>query len=111
MIVPRSKLLFWFAAIALPFGLLAALAPEAGVVSLAAVGVLAIVAIADAVGAGKSLAAKAVAEVVRRGDPARHDQRPPRPWPTDDPLMARAGAQWWETMASRTVACGQEWHA
>ena len=26
-------------------------------------------------------------------------------------LLARTGAQWWETMASRTVACGQEWHA
>lgn len=55
MIVPRSRLLFWVAAIVLPFALLAAVAPEAGIVSALFIGGLGAVAIADALGARRAL--------------------------------------------------------
>lgn len=56
MIVPRDKLLFWTAAIVLPFALLMAVAPNAIVVSLMLIAGLFLIAIADAIGARKSLA-------------------------------------------------------
>ena len=56
MIVPRSRLLFWVAAIVLPFALLGAVSPPAADVSLLLMGALAVVALADAWGARKSLA-------------------------------------------------------
>jgi uncharacterized protein (DUF58 family) len=56
MIVPRSRLLFWVGAVVLPFTFLAAVAPSATAVSLAFIGGLFGVVIADAMGAQKSLA-------------------------------------------------------
>ena len=56
MIVPRNKLLFWVAAIVLPFALLSAVVPSAITVSLAFIGGLLLAAIADALGARQSLA-------------------------------------------------------
>lgn len=56
MIVPRNKLLFWVAAIVLPFALLSAIAPAAMMVSLLFIGGLFLAAIADALSARKSLA-------------------------------------------------------
>jgi len=56
MVVPRNKLLFWVAAVALPFALLAAVAPESAPVCAVFVGGLAVAALADAWGARKSLA-------------------------------------------------------
>ena len=40
MIVPQNRLLLWFAVIVLPFALLMAVEPAAGVVSLALIGAL-----------------------------------------------------------------------
>lgn len=56
MIVPRSKLLFWTAAIVLPFAFLAAVAPGAAAISLAFIAGLLLIAIADAVAAPRNLA-------------------------------------------------------
>jgi uncharacterized protein (DUF58 family) len=56
MIVPRSRLLFWVAAIILPFALIGAVVPATAAVSLLFIGGLFLVAIADAVGARNSLA-------------------------------------------------------
>jgi uncharacterized protein (DUF58 family) len=55
MIVPRSKLLFWVAAIILPFALLGAVVPGALAVSLVFVGGLLVVVMVDSVGAFTSL--------------------------------------------------------
>ena len=56
MIVPRSRLLFWVAAIVLPFALIAAVAPASAAVALLLIGGFFLVAMVDAVGGGKSLA-------------------------------------------------------
>ena len=56
MIVPRSRLLFWVAAIVLPFALIAAVAPASAAVALLLIGGFVLVAMVDAVGGGKSLA-------------------------------------------------------
>ena len=55
MIVPRSRLLFWVAAIVLPFAFLAAVVPAAATVSLLFIGGLLLVVLADAIGARKNL--------------------------------------------------------
>ena len=55
MIVPRTRLLFWVAAIVLPFALLAAVAPGSAVVSLSLIGVFVLVVIVDAIGSSRSL--------------------------------------------------------
>ena len=67
MIVPQNRLLFWFAAIVLPFALAMAVEPAAAVVSLACVGALGIVLIGDAIAGHSHLAgiAMALPEVVR----------------------------------------------
>lgn len=56
MIVPSSRMLFWVAAIVLPFALVAAVAPTAASVALLFIGALLVAAIADAIGARKNLA-------------------------------------------------------
>jgi uncharacterized protein (DUF58 family) len=56
MILPRSKLLFWVAAVVLPFALLGAVVPGAMGISLALIGALVIIVIADAAMSGRSLA-------------------------------------------------------
>ena len=56
MLVPSSKLLFWSAAIVLPFALIGAVAPAAVAVSLGFIGGFLLVAIADAAGARNKLA-------------------------------------------------------
>ena len=56
MIVPRSRLLFWVAAIVLPFALIAAIAPASAAVALLLIVGFFLVAMVDAVGGGKSLA-------------------------------------------------------
>jgi uncharacterized protein (DUF58 family) len=56
MIVPRNRLLFWFAVVALPFALLGAVEPGAGAISVVAIGGLVTLAVADAVGTRVSLA-------------------------------------------------------
>ncbi len=56
MIVPRSRLLFWVAAVVLPFAFLAAVAPNAAAVSLLFIAGLFLVAAVDAFGARKGLA-------------------------------------------------------
>ncbi|HEU6446956.1 MAG TPA: DUF58 domain-containing protein [Verrucomicrobiae bacterium] len=56
MIVPTNKLLFWTAAITLPFAFLIAVAPNAVVISLVLMAAFFLLVIADAIGAGKSLA-------------------------------------------------------
>jgi len=56
MIVPRSKLLFWVAALVVPLALLAALAPDAAPFCILIAGGLALAVLADGLGAGKSLA-------------------------------------------------------
>ena len=56
MIVPSSRLLFWVAAVILPFALIAAVVPATAVVALLAIGGLFLIVIADAVGARNSLA-------------------------------------------------------
>lgn len=55
MIVPRTRMLFWVAAVVLPFALLAAVAPAAATLSGLFMGGLLLVAIADAVGARRNL--------------------------------------------------------
>ena len=67
MIVPTTRLLQWFALVVLPFALLGALEPAALVISLACIGALILVAVADAVAARTSLAGIGVElpEVVR----------------------------------------------
>jgi len=47
MIVPRNNLLFWVAVVILPFSLLAAVEPSAGVLCLCAIGVFFLCALAD----------------------------------------------------------------
>src|ERR1017187_4408100 len=56
MIIPRSRLLFWVAAIVLPFALIAAVAPASATVALLLIGGFFLVAAIDAIGGGKSLA-------------------------------------------------------
>jgi uncharacterized protein (DUF58 family) len=67
MIVPSSRLLLWFALVVLPFALLGAVEPAALIVSLAFIGALVIMALADAVAARTSLAGISVElpEIVR----------------------------------------------
>jgi uncharacterized protein (DUF58 family) len=55
MIVPRSRLLFWVAAVVLPFALLGAVSPAAAGVSLALIGGFFLLVMADAIGAMRSL--------------------------------------------------------
>src|SRR5262249_4019736 len=55
MIVPRNRLLFWVAVVVLPFALLAAVEPAAAVVAFVFIGGFAVVALADAFGAMRSL--------------------------------------------------------
>jgi uncharacterized protein (DUF58 family) len=50
MIVPRNRLLFWVAAIVLPFALLAAVAPGSAVISLTLIGLFLLAAAVDAIG-------------------------------------------------------------
>ncbi|HXC97800.1 MAG TPA: DUF58 domain-containing protein [Verrucomicrobiae bacterium] len=56
MIVPRSRLLLWVALVVLPFSLLAAVEPSAAAVSFVFMGGLAVLVLADALGAGRGLA-------------------------------------------------------
>ncbi len=56
MIVPRFRLLFWVTAVVLPFALIGAVSPPAAGLSLLCIGGLLVVVLADALGAGKSLA-------------------------------------------------------
>jgi uncharacterized protein (DUF58 family) len=56
MIVPRNRLLLWFAVIVLPFALLGAVEPGAAVVSFMLIGAFVAAALVDAVGARSSLA-------------------------------------------------------
>lgn len=60
MIVPRNRLLFWTAAIILPFAFLIAVVPNAATVSVIFIAGLFIVAIADAFGARRNLAGIAI---------------------------------------------------
>ncbi len=55
MVVPTSRLLWWAALVGLPFSLLGAVEPRALTLALGAMVVLAILAIADALGAGRKL--------------------------------------------------------
>lgn len=55
MIVPRSRLLFWVAAVVLPFALLAAVAPASAGVALLLIGLFLLGASVDALGARRSL--------------------------------------------------------
>src|SRR5208282_2362129 len=55
MIVPRSRLLFWFGVVVLPFSCLGAVEPATAIVSLAVIGVFGVVALADALGARTGL--------------------------------------------------------
>ena len=56
MIVPRNRLLWWFAVVVLPFALLAAVEPGAAGVSLAFIGALIAAGVVDAIRARNSLA-------------------------------------------------------
>jgi uncharacterized protein (DUF58 family) len=56
MIVPRSRLLFWVAAIVLPFALIAAVVPASTAAALLLIGGFFLVATVDAFGGAKSLA-------------------------------------------------------
>jgi uncharacterized protein (DUF58 family) len=56
MMAPSSRLLFWTTAVVLPFAFLFAVAPGTAAISMAFIGVLFLVAMADAVGAKKRLA-------------------------------------------------------
>src|SRR5258706_2383444 len=60
MIVPQNKLLFWFAAVVLPFALIGAVVPVALVVAVVFIGGLIVLALADAVMARASLKGIAV---------------------------------------------------
>ena len=55
MIVPSSRLLFWVAAIVLPFALLAAVAPASALAALLLIAIFFLVVIVDALGGLKSL--------------------------------------------------------
>jgi uncharacterized protein (DUF58 family) len=67
MMVPRSRLLWWVAAVALPFSLVAAVVPAAAGLSFGLIGVLALAALADAISGRRTLAGIGVSfpEVVR----------------------------------------------
>ena len=56
MIIPRNRMLRWFAVIVLPFSLLGAVEPGAAGISLAAISGLVVLALADAAGSRTSLA-------------------------------------------------------
>jgi uncharacterized protein (DUF58 family) len=56
MIIPRNRLLFWFAVVVLPFSLLGAVEPAAVGISLAAIGGLLVLALADAAASRTCLA-------------------------------------------------------
>ena len=55
MIVPRFRLLFWVTAIVLPFALIGAVSPPAAGLSLACIGGLLLLVLADAAGASRTL--------------------------------------------------------
>ena len=55
MIVPQNRLLFWFAAVVLPFAFLGMVEPAAAILSLACICVFVIVTIVDAIGARATL--------------------------------------------------------
>jgi len=61
MIVPRNRLLLWFAMVVLPFALLAAVEPGAAIISFALIGAFVVAAVVDAIGARSSLAGISVA--------------------------------------------------
>jgi len=61
MIVPRNRLLLWFAVVVLPFALLAAVEPGAAAVSFSLMGAFVVAVILDAIGARRSLAGISVA--------------------------------------------------
>lgn len=67
MIVPRTRLVWWVALVALPFSLLAAVEPAAAGVSFGSIAALVLVAVADALGGRRTLAGISVVlpEVVR----------------------------------------------
>jgi uncharacterized protein (DUF58 family) len=67
MIVPRTKLLYWFALIVLPFSILGAVVPAAAPVSLLLIAGLVLLALLDALGGRHSLAGISVQlpEIVR----------------------------------------------
>jgi uncharacterized protein (DUF58 family) len=56
VLVPRNRLLLWVAVIVLPFSVLGVVEPGMAAVSAAAIGALVLLALADAVGARRSLA-------------------------------------------------------
>ena len=56
MIVPRQRLLFWFAVIAVPFSLVAGVSPGAFGLAAAIIGALVVVALVDALRARGRLA-------------------------------------------------------
>ena len=56
MIIPRNRLLLWFAVVVLPFSLLGAVEPAAAGISLAAIAGLLVLALADAAASRTSLA-------------------------------------------------------
>src|SRR6266446_4029231 len=56
MIVPRNRLLFWVAVVVVPFSLLWAVAPSSGAISLLALATLGVLALMDALAAGRGLA-------------------------------------------------------
>jgi uncharacterized protein (DUF58 family) len=56
MIVPRNRLLFWFAVIVLPFALLAAVEPAVATLAMLVIAVFLLVVVADATTAPRSLA-------------------------------------------------------
>lgn len=55
MIVPRNRLLFWVAALVLPFALLAGIEPATAAVSVAIIGVFVVTVLVDAFGARRRL--------------------------------------------------------
>lgn len=67
MIVPRNRLLFWFAAVVLPFSLLAALEPAMALMSVLVIFAFLLLVLADAAGAPGALAGFEVAlpDIVR----------------------------------------------
>lgn len=56
MIVPRNRLLQWFAIVVLPFALLAAVEPGAAVLAFGLIGIFAVAVVVDAIGARTGLA-------------------------------------------------------
>ena len=77
--VPRTRLLLWVAVVVLPFALLGAVEPAAGVISTVAVGGLFLLVAGDAIAGRSALAGLGVAspEIARmsRDRPAKLDVR------------------------------------